>query len=308
MWMNRSGEVFLIGLRESIVIFLKGFLMGSADVVPGVSGGTMALITGIYERFIAALRSINFRFIGQFAKRDKKGAKESWAAIDLPFLIPLVIGILSAILIGARVVVYVLEHYPGPTYAFFFGLILASAGFVSKYVERLDAKHILLGMLGFVIVFYITGMDEITDNHSLPIIFIAGAIAVSAMILPGISGSLMLLIMGQYDYILNALNTWDMKVLTVFGAGAITGILIFARLLNYLLEHWKSITMVFLFGSMLGALRLPAERIHETLDYSSTISILAVVVVAAFGFFGVLLLERKSGDIEKRLGLEEDGS
>ncbi len=297
--------MFLIASRESIVIFLKGFLMGSADVVPGVSGGTMALITGIYERFISALRSVNFNFIVRLFKKDREGAKESWAAIDLPFLIPLVLGIVSAILVGARVVVYVLEHYPGPTYAFFFGLILASAGFVSKYVERLDARHILLGVLGFVIVFYITGMDEIISNHSLPIIFLAGAISVSAMILPGISGSLMLLIMGQYDYILNALNTWDMKVLITFGAGAMTGILLFARLLSYLLEHWKSMTMAVLFGSMLGALRLPAEKIHETLDYTSISSVLAIVVVAAIGFFLVLILERKSGEIEKKLGLEE---
>jgi len=303
-----TGEVFLIASRESIIIFLKGFLMGSADVVPGVSGGTMALITGIYERFISALRSVNFNFIVRLFQKDREGAKESWAAIDLPFLIPLVLGIVSAILVGARVVVYVLEHYPGPTYAFFFGLILASAGFVSKYVERLDTRHILLGVFSFVMVFYITGMDEITANHSLPIIFVAGAIAVSAMILPGISGSLILLIMGQYDYILNALNTWDMKVLTVFGAGAMTGILIFARLLNYLLEHWKSLTMAFLFGSMLGALRLPAEKINETIDYNSVISILAVVIVAAIGFFMVLLLERKSGEIEKRFGLEEGDS
>ncbi len=297
--------MFLIASRESIVIFLKGFLMGSADVVPGVSGGTMALITGIYERFISALRSVNFNFIVRLFKKDREGAKESWAAIDRPVLIPRVLGIVSAILVGARVVVHVLDNYPGPTYAFFFGLILASAGFVSKYVERLDARHILLGVLGFVIVFYITGMDEIISNHSLPIIFLAGAIAVSAMILPGISGSLMLLIMGQYDYILNALNTWDMKVLITFGAGAMTGILLFARLLSYLLEHWKSLTMAVLFGSMLGALRLPAEMIHETLDYTSISSVLAIVVVAAIGFFLVLLLERKSAEIERKLGLEE---
>ncbi len=293
-------------MRESIVIFLKGFLMGIADVVPGVSGGTMALITGIYERFISALRSINFHFLIRLFKRDREGVKESWASIDLPFLIPLVVGIVSAMLVGARIVVHVLENYPGPTYAFFFGLILASAGFVSKYVERLDARHLMLGVLGLVIVFGLSGMEEITNNHSLPIIFISGAIAVSAMILPGISGSLMLLVMGQYDYFLKALNEWDIKVLSVFGAGAVTGILLFSRLLHYLLEHWKSMTMAFLFGSMLGALRLPAERINEALDYSSTSSILVVFVVAAIGFFGVLVMERKSAEIERRLGLDED--
>ncbi len=280
--------------------------MGSADVVPGVSGGTMALITGIYERFISALRSINFNFVVMFFKRDKEGARESWGAIDLPFLVPLVLGILAAILVGARVVVYVLETAPGPTYAFFFGLILASAGFVSKYVERLDAKHLMLGVLGFVIVFYITGMDEVVANHSLPIIFVAGAISVCAMVLPGISGSLMLLIMGQYEYLLTALNEWDMKVLITFGAGAATGILLFSRLLHWLLEHYKSVTMAFLFGSMLGALRLPAEMIHETVDYSSMANIIGIVAVAAFGFFIVLVLEKQSARIERSFGLDEE--
>lgn len=304
--MDRCSGVPLISFRQSIVIFLKGFLMGSADVVPGVSGGTMALITGIYERFISALRSVNFNFVVMFFKRDKEGARESWGAIDFPFLVPLVLGILSAILVGARVVVYVLETAPGPTYAFFFGLILASAGFVSKYVERIDGKHLMLGILGFVIVFYLTGMDEILSNHSLPIIFVAGAISVCAMVLPGISGSLMLLIMGQYEYILTALNEWDMKVLMTFGAGAVTGILLFSRLLHWLLEHYKSVTMAFLFGSMLGALRLPAEMIHETVDYSSMASIIGIILVAAFGFIIVLVLEKQSARIERSFGLDEE--
>lgn len=292
-------------MRDSIIIFLKGFLMGSADVVPGVSGGTMALITGIYERFISALRSINFNFITEYLRGNREEGKESLRSMDTTFLLPLVLGILSAILVGARVVHHVLENYPGPTYAFFFGLILASAGFVSKYVERIDAAHLLLGAIGIVIVFLITGMEELMSNHTLPIIFLAGAIAVCAMVLPGISGSLILLILGQYDYVLTALNHWDMKVLIAFGAGAVTGILLFSRLLHWLLEHYKSATMVFLFGSMLGALRLPGEMIHEHIDYSSMTSILTIVIVAVIGFIAVMILERKSDQIEAKLGLDE---
>lgn len=300
--------MFLIGLRESIVIFLKGFLMGSADVVPGVSGGTMALITGIYERFISALGSINFRFLVRFLRGDREGAKKSWGAIDISFLLPLVLGIGCALFVGAQVILLVLETAPGLMYAFFFGLILASAKFISKYVERIDAPHFFLGVLGFSIVFYVTGLDELTNNNSLPIIFAAGALAACAMILPGISGSLVLFILGQYYFFLEAMKDLDMKILVTFAAGAVTGILLFSRLLHWLLEHYRSLTMVFLFGSMLGALRKPAAEIHKELDYSSIGSVLAIVVVATIGFLLVVILERKSGDIEKRLGLEEDGS
>jgi putative membrane protein len=304
--MDRASGVPPISFRDSIVIFLKGFLMGSADVVPGVSGGTMALITGIYERFIGALRSVNFNFIVAFLRRDGEEARESWGRIDFAFLVPLVLGILGAILVGARVIEYVLDTVPGPTYAFFFGLILASAGFVFKYVERFDARHLLLGVAGFVFVFCVTGMDEVVANHSLPVIFVAGAIAVCAMVLPGISGSLMLLIMGQYEYVLSALNDGEWRVLVTFGAGAVTGILLFSRLLNWLLEHYRSLTMAFLFGSMLGALRLPGEMIHESVDTSSMTSIGAIVVMAAVGFCLVLVLERESARIERSLGLDED--
>ena len=302
---TRSG-VPLISMRDSIVIFLKGFLMGSADVVPGVSGGTMALITGIYERLISAIRSINFNFVSAYIKGDREGRKESLRSIDIGFLVPLILGIFCAVLVGARVLHHVLEEYPGPTYAFFFGLILASAGFVSKYVERIDATHILLGAIAFVLVFLISDMEEVTSNHTLPAIFVAGAIAICAMILPGISGSLILLILGQYDYMLTALNEWDMKVLITFGVGAVTGLLLFSRLLHWLLEHYKSVTMAFLFGSMLGALRLPGEMIHEHIDYSSMTSVLAIVIAAVVGFALVLILQSKSEQIERRLGLDEE--
>ncbi|NIP35152.1 MAG: DUF368 domain-containing protein, partial [Thermoplasmata archaeon] len=198
--------MFIIKVPESVVIFLKGLLMGSADIVPGVSGGTMALITGIYERFVHAIRTVNFRWLTRRAKGDREGAKEAWRSIDFALLVPLLIGILVAILIFSQVITYVLDHQPGPTYAFFFGLILASAGFVYRYVDSIDARHLIAGAAGFVFVVLVVGMEEITSNHSLPVLFVSGAIAVCAMILPGISGSLILLILGQYKHMLEALS------------------------------------------------------------------------------------------------------
>lgn len=280
--------------------------MGMADIVPGVSGGTMALISGIYERFISALSSINFHFITRRLKGDREGASEAWRSIDWALLIPLFAGLLGAMAIFAMVIDWLLDHHAGPTYAFFFGLILASAGFVYKYVEHPDIRHVLSGVGAFLLVVMVVGIEEITDNHSLPVLFIAGAIAVCAMILPGISGSLTLLILGQYHYFLDSLNDLDWKVLITFGAGAVVGILSFSRLLNWLIKHHRSVTMAFLFGCMLGALRLPSEVIWSETDTSSASSVLLIVVAAVVGFLAVFVLERRSERIKERLHIETE--
>jgi putative membrane protein len=298
--------VLLIRVPPSFVIFLKGMLMGMADIVPGVSGGTMALISGIYERFVGALSSINFKFITRGLKGDREGARKSWMSIDWAFIIPLFIGILLAMVIFARVIDHLLDNFAGPTYAFFFGLILASAGFVYKYVEHLDVRHVLSGVIGFLLVVVVVGIEQITDNHSLPVLFISGAIAVCAMVLPGISGSLTLLILGQYEYFLEALNKGSWKDLIAVGAGAVIGILLFARFLNWLLKSHRSATMAFLFGCMLGALRLPSEIIIAETDATSMTAVVLVLVSAALGFAGVFALERRSESIKERLGIEPD--
>ena len=280
--------------------------MGMADIVPGVSGGTMALITGIYERFVSALSSITPRFITRMLKGDKEGAKEAWRSIDWAMLIPLFVGILSAMVIFAFVIGWLLEFHAGPTYAFFFGLILASAGFVSKYVEHLDVKHILSGVIAFLLVVVVIGIEEITTNHSLLVLFISGAIAVCAMILPGISGSLTLLILGQYDYFLEALKNFSWKELIAFGIGALVGIMAFSRFLNWLLKGHRSVTMAFLFGCMLGALRKPGEIIVEETDPSSMSAVALVIIAAVIGFVAVYLMQRRSDRIKARLGIEDD--
>jgi putative membrane protein len=209
-------------------------------------------------------------------------------------------------LVFAWVIDHLLDSVAGPTYAFFFGLILASAGFVYKYVEHLDTRHILSGMIGCLLVVVVIGIEEITNNHSIPILFISGAIAVCAMILPGISGSLTLLILGQYEYFLEALNKGSWKDLIAVAAGAVVGILAFSRFLNWLLKNHRSVTMAFLFGCMLGALRLPSEIIIAETDTSSMTEVALVIIVAVIGFSAVFILERRSDRIKDRLHIQTE--
>lgn len=296
--------MLLLKFPEWFVIVLKGFLMGMADIIPGVSGGTMALITGIYERLIHAIRDIDFKFIPYFIRGDKSAAKKNFLAIDFPLLIPLGVGVIAAFLILARIMEILLEDHTAPTYAFFFGLILASAGIVSKYVDRIDQRHLLSGIAGFVFVFLIVGIEELEGNHSPPVIFLSGAVAICAMILPGISGSLILLIIGQYHYMLDALNNRDFLDLLTFSAGAFFGIILFSRFLDFMINNHKSMTMAFLFGLMLGALRVPVEKIGGDADLGAMNDVLLILSMAIIGFVIVSFIELKSREIEEKLDIE----
>jgi putative membrane protein len=294
--------VLPIRFPQSLVFFLKGMLMGIADVIPGVSGGTMALITGIYERLIHAIRSIDFRLLTLALRGDLKGARENARAIDYQLLAPLLAGILVAVALFAWVIEYLITDQTGPTYGFFFGLILGSAILVSHYIDRIEPKHIVTGLAGFALVFLVVGIDKIEGDHSLVVIFIAGVIAICAMILPGISGALILLIIGQYKYLLASVNDRYIPPLAVFAAGAVIGIVLFARLLDHMLKNHRSLTMAFLFGLMLGALRVPAEEVGGVTDTGSMADIALVVIPAVLGFIAVTVIERKSRDVEGDLG------
>jgi putative membrane protein len=268
----------------------------------------MALITGIYERLVHAVRSIDFGFIPLLLRGDRKGAKENARAIDYQLLAPLLAGILCAVVLFAWVIDYLLNNQQGPTYGFFFGLILASAILVSHYVDRIRPEHVVSGLAGFLLVFLVVGVERVEGDHTLPIIFLAGALAICAMILPGISGALILLIIGQYDVMVDAAKTLDLPVLAVFAVGALVGIVLFSRLLDHMLENHRSLTMAFLFGLMLGALRVPAERIGGATDLDSPLDIATVVVPAVLGFLLVIIIMRKSRALDGGEGLGEDAS
>jgi len=303
-----------VRLPATFVIFLKGLLMGMADIIPGVSGGTMALITNIYERLIRAIRDIDFRFVFYFFKGDFKAARGNFRSIDLALLLPLGAGIITAFLILARILGFMLDNYPAYVFAFFFGLILASAGIISNYVERLDMRHILSITIGFVLVFFIVGLDEVSNNHSPPVICFSGALAICAMILPGISGALILMIVGQYEYLLDTLNafldTHDPKYLLDIGlflGGAALGLISFSRLLDYMISRHRSITMSFLFGLMLGALRVPAEEVWDNTGSSGTLELAGVVMAALAGIFMIIFIQKKSMAVESLTSEQKNG-
>ena len=277
-------------LKEIILIFLKGLFMGSADIVPGVSGGTIALITGIYERLISAISSIRFSFLKPLLKGNFTDFKEKLIEeIDFELFIPLILGIGIAFISLAKVISYLLDTQTAYTFSFFLGLILASAYILYTKLDNFNIKLIIISIIGIILSYIFVGLNPIATNHSLVVIFISGLIAICAMILPGISGSFLLLLLGQYQYMPNALNSRNLIEIFVFGIGAVIGILGFSKLLNYLLERYESATMAFLIGIMVGTLRLPVMKITATIQGSW----IPCIILALIAFALIIVLEKK---------------
>lgn len=238
--------------REALILFAKGFCMGASDVVPGVSGGTMALILGIYEKLIFSIKTIDMTFLRLLFQGHLKNALQR---IPLGFLIPLGLGILTAIFTMARGLSWMLEHHPVPIWSFFFGLVLASAIVVSRRIQNWSIGTTLSLLISAIGAYVLVGLVPVNTPENLPFILLCGAIAICAMILPGISGSFILVLLGKYHFILNAVGRFDVIVLAVFTTGTITGILLFVRLLNWLLKNFYQVTMSALTGLMIGSLR-----------------------------------------------------
>ena len=250
-------------VKEYAVLVLKGMGMGAADVVPGVSGGTIAFIVGIYDELIDSIKSINMHslkllFTGKITA--------FWKAINANFLLSLLFGIAVSILSLAKLMTYLLVNEPVLVWSFFFGLVLASTWFVSKDIKERNWKTILGFIAGAVIAYYITIATPAETSTSLLFIFLCGAIAICAMILPGISGSFILVLLGKYFYIMEAVNKLDLIVLGVFAFGALLGITSFSRVLSYALKHFRNITLSVLTGFMLGSLNKvwPWNEVVET--------------------------------------------
>jgi putative membrane protein len=235
-------------------ILFTGFAMGAADIVPGVSGGTMAFIMGIYENLLDGIKSFNLTALQLLLKRD---FRQLFQHIPLRFLITLGLGIGIAILSLANILGTYMETAPTYVYAFFGGLVLASIVAIGLKVTWTPTTIIAL-IVGTVGAFFLVAIEALNpDNvsHSLPVLFVSGAIAICAMILPGISGSFILLILGQYQYVLNAVRTRDIPPIIAVAAGCAVGILIFARVLSWLLKHHYQLTVALLTGFMIGSLR-----------------------------------------------------
>jgi len=229
--------------------------MGAADVVPGVSGGTIAFISGIYEELLSSISAIN---IANLKLLKNEGIKAAWKAVNGNFMLALLSGIFISIISLAKLITWLLENKPILVWSFFFGLVLASILFVSKQITKWNAPAIILFIIGAVAAYYITILHPaISESSSLLFYFFAGALAICAMILPGISGSFILVLLGAYKPILKALDALqykDIKLLAVVAIGAVVGILSFSKLLNWLFDHHKNNTLAILTGFILGSL------------------------------------------------------
>jgi len=238
--------------RDYIIIGLKGMGMGAADVVPGVSGGTIAFISGIYEELLTSISNVNF---GLLKTLKKEGFKVAWKQLNGAFLTSLFLGIFVSIVSLAKTIKYLLENEPILLWSFFFGLVVASIIFIGKQVENWNYKFLFLAMFGVAFGYIITiaSSTTLTEINYLFLVF-AGAIASCAMILPGISGSYILLLMGVYPIVMTAITQRDLTIISAIGIGVILGLLLFSRLLKWLFKKYKNQMLVVLTGLMLGSL------------------------------------------------------
>ncbi|MFY0642666.1 MAG: DUF368 domain-containing protein [Bermanella sp.] len=225
--------------------------MGAADIVPGVSGGTIALLTGIYERLISAIKSVGWDTL---VTLKQKGIKAAWQQIDGTFLLSILAGAATSIILLSKVLHYLIEAQPIMLWSFFFGLVLASVVYVVKQVDSWNPTRIVLLVLGTLVAAWISLSPATEIEVSSFNLFFAGSIAICAMILPGISGSFILLLMGMYGFIIGAIKSFDLISLGIFASGCLVGIMLFSRVLSWLLQHFHSATMAVLSGFMLGAL------------------------------------------------------
>lgn len=226
--------------------------MGAADVVPGVSGGTIAFISGIYEELLNSISSFNLSLLSVL---KKEGFNKVWKMVNGPFLLALLLGISISILSFAKLIETLLEKHPIVIWSFFFGLVLASIIYIGKQITNWTKLGVLFLILGALLAFYITTLNPMILVNSSPwFLFFAGMIAICAMILPGISGSFILVLLGAYKPVLNAINTKDFFNIIVFMAGAVIGLLTFSRVLKWLFSTYKNYTLAVLIGFITGSL------------------------------------------------------
>ena len=245
-------------INERIGLALKGMAMGIAEVIPGVSGGTIAFITGIYETLIDTIKSFSPSLLKTFKNEGFIGA---WNKINGNFLISLMVGMAMGVVVGVFGVTHLLENFPQHLWGFFFGLIIASAIYIGRQVSKWGAGEVIGLMVGVAVAYYITIASPAQGNEALWYVFISGTIAISALILPGISGSFILLLMGMYTVVLpevrNALTTFETESLIlvgVFAMGCLVGITTISRVLSWMFKNYNSLTLATLTGFMIGSL------------------------------------------------------
>lgn len=259
--------------------------MGAADVVPGVSGGTIAFISGIYEELISSINNVNLSLLNTL---KKEGIKAFWTKLNGNFLLALLLGIGISILSLAKLISWLMENKPIPLWSFFFGLVVASIILVGKEIKKWNLSTILIFILGAVIAFYITILPPSENSGSLPYLFLSGALAICAMILPGISGAFILVLLGSYKTVLDAVHERDLTIIIAVGLGAIFGLLSFAKLLKWMFTHYKNITLALLTGFILGSLNKiwPWKEVLETKMFGEKVITIKERNISPFSFDG----------------------
>jgi len=297
-------------VKDYMVIMLKGMAMGAADVVPGVSGGTIAFISGIYEELLGSISNINLKLLKTL---KEKGIKAAWKQANGNFLASLLIGVFISIVSLAKIISWLLTNHPILVWSFFFGLVLASVIYIAKQVTQWNVLSGFLLILGAVVAYYITTLNPLVSEHSsMSFMFLAGAIAICAMILPGISGSFILVLLGAYKPVLAAVNNRDLTTIAVVGVGAIIGLLSFSRVLKYLFANYKNYTLVVLTGFIVGSLnkiwpwkkvltyrtnshgeQVPFNELSiSPFSYDGNPQLMYSVLLAFLGFGLILMLEK----------------
>lgn len=283
-------------IKRTPRLFLTGFTMGLADLVPGVSGGTIAFIFGIYEELLYSIKLITGEVPKLILKRQ---FKQAFTLIPFGFLVPLVGGIVLAIFGLVKLVSFLLETQAVFVWSFFFGLVLGSAYIISRRIKKWTINRIILMIGGFTLTFIIVGLPSIGGSSDPIAIFLTGAIAITAMILPGISGSLIMVLLGQYEIIINAVSNRDYFTIFVFAIGAIIGLALFVRLLTWLLKHYQFAVIATLIGVMAGSLRRIWPWQNEDINGNVynimpelNSSLMIAVILTLMGFVLVYILER----------------
>lgn len=298
---------------DYILLYLKGIAMGAADVIPGVSGGTVAFISGIYDELLSSIKAVDgdaFKLLIRFRFAD------FWKKINGNFLITLFAGIITSLLSLAKLMTHLLQTQPILIWSFFFGLILVSAPLVMREIKHWNATAILSFLAGVAVAYYITVVTPTESPNNLFFIFLSGALAICAMILPGISGAFILLLIGKYQYMITALIEFNITIVSVFVLGCFVGIISFSRLLSWVLKHYHSLAVAILAGFMIGSLNKvwPWREIKEyaTNSKGEQISVfdqsilpgqyfevtgkdpllLQAIFMMALGVFIVILIER----------------
>ncbi|MCT4581052.1 MAG: DUF368 domain-containing protein [Flavobacteriales bacterium] len=237
--------------KDYLLLTLKGMAMGAADVVPGVSGGTIAFISGIYEELITTISGVN---LGLLKTLRNEGIAAAWKALNGNFIVALFLGIAISIVSLAKVISFLLDNEPVLLWSFFFGLVLASVIYVGKQVKQWSVAPVIALVIGSVIAYYITILPPLAQSDSTFYVFISGMIAICAMILPGISGSFILLILGSYQTILGAVKDKEIVTIATFMGGCVVGLLAFSKVLKWTFAKFHDITVALLTGFLVGSL------------------------------------------------------